>query len=108
VRPGLVRFTLGETALYIARVEGHSLQFHFAAEGAKATAEDMNTWNNQHRFSRAFINPQGVPCLQAEILGSAGLTDKQIRGFLQLYCVSVREFYSALAGLNPPAPAAGE
>jgi hypothetical protein len=52
-----------------------SIQFYAGFKGTKATVGDMNEWNKAHRFSRAYIDKDGDPCIENDVdLDSGGLS----------------------------------
>jgi hypothetical protein len=51
-----------------------TIQFYAGFEGTKMTVGDMNEWNKAHRFSRAYIDKDGDPCIEGDLdLDSGGM-----------------------------------
>src|SRR3569623_1025485 len=52
-----------------------TIQFYAGFEGTKMTVGDMNEWNKAHRFSRAYIDKDGDPCIEGDLdLDSGGMS----------------------------------
>jgi hypothetical protein len=56
------------------------------------TLERINAWNREHRFSRAYLDADGDPVLEADLDLSGGVAEGVIRAFLDLFEESLRAF----------------
>lgn len=56
------------------------------------TLERINAWNREHRFSRAYLDADGDPALEADLDLSGGVAEGAIRAFLDLFEKSLRAF----------------
>ena len=56
------------------------------------TLERINAWNREHRFSRAYLDADGDPALEADLDLSGGVAEGAIRAFLDLFEESLRAF----------------
>jgi hypothetical protein len=64
--------------------------------GYELDADDMNTWNQTKRLSRAYIDDENDPVLEADLLANAGYTEEQFLEWLQVFNFSAREFQQFL------------
>jgi hypothetical protein len=54
--------------------------------------ERVNEWNRKKRFSRAYLDEEGHPVLEADLNLAGGVADRSIRVFLDLFEESLRAF----------------
>lgn len=85
--PGLSRYAF--VKLYR---DGSSLQLYAYWVNTSATLRLVNTWNKEHRFSTAYLDDDGDPWLQSDIDLEGGVTEAQVRKWLQLGDASFRAF----------------
>jgi hypothetical protein len=76
--------------------EDDDLQLYFGVTGYVLDAEDMNVWNRTKRLSRAYIDDDNDPVLEADLLANAGYTKEQFLEWLQVFNFSAREFQQFL------------
>jgi hypothetical protein len=72
------------------------LQLYFGVSGYELDAEDMNTWNRTKRLSRAYIDDENDPVLEADLLANAGYTKEQFLEWFEIFSYSAREFQQFL------------
>lgn len=81
----------GQTyALYI--YDDDDLQLYFGVTGYELTHEHMNDWNRTKRLSRAYLDNENDPILEADLLANAGYTPEQFLEWFKVYNYSVLEF----------------
>jgi hypothetical protein len=73
------------------------LQLFSGFAGFKAEPKFINEWNRTRRFSRAYLDDNNDPCLEADLNLQGGVTRENIKVFLQLYSLSVKNFAGQLA-----------
>ena len=76
--------------------EDDDLQLYFGVTGYELDADDMNTWNRTKRLSRAYIDDENDPVLEADLLANAGYTKEQFLEWLEVFNFSAREFQQFL------------
>lgn len=54
--------------------------------------ERVNEWNRKKRFSRAYLDEEGDPVLEADLDLAGGVADGAIRAFLDLFEENLRAF----------------
>ena len=73
------------------------LQMFFGIAGPRVPLEDMNRWNREYRLSRAYVDDEQDPVLEADLLANAGLNARIITEFVLVFIESSREFQSFVA-----------
>ena len=82
---GLLMFAVdGRQVLLINHADGN-LQLHFAVTGGSWNYQDVNEWNKNRRLSRAYIDNDGDPVLEADLLASGGVSMSRLRRFIDVY-----------------------
>ena len=76
--------------------EDDDLQLYFGVTGYEVDADAMNTWNRTKRLSRAYIDDENDPVLEADLLANAGYTKEQFLEWLEVFNFSAREFQQFL------------
>lgn len=77
---------------YIYVYDDDDLQLYFGVTGYVLDETDMNTWNRTKRLSRAYLDDEGDPILEADLLANAGYTEKQFLEWFEVFNISAREF----------------
>ena len=72
------------------------LQLYFGLTGYVIDAEAMNTWNRAKRLSRAYLDEENDPILEADLLANAGYTREQFLEWLEVFNFSAREYQQFL------------
>ncbi len=92
------RLRLGglRAALYLldcqeGRCESLQLYAGFSME-KPPTLERINAWNREHRFSRAYLDADGDPALEADLDLAGGVAEGAVLNFLDLFEESLRAF----------------
>ncbi len=76
--------------------EDDDLQLYFGVTGYVLDENDMNDWNRTKRLSRAYIDDEGDPVLEADLLANAGYTAEQFIEWIEVFNFSAREFQQFL------------
>ena len=76
--------------LYI--YDDDDLQLYFGVTGYELNAEHMNTWNRTKRLSRAYLDDDNDPILEADLLANAGYTEEQFLEWFKVFNFSALEF----------------
>lgn len=77
---------------YIYVYDDDDLQLYFGVTGYVLDEKDMNTWNRTKRLSRAYLDDEGDPILEADLLANAGYTEQQFLEWFEVFNISAREF----------------
>lgn len=68
------------------------LQTYYAISDVKLSYEDINEWNRTMRLSRAYLDSDKDPALEADLLANGGLTQKNVTEFFRVFLGSVKVF----------------
>ena len=77
-------------ALYV--YDDDDLQMYFGVTGYVLTPEHMNEWNRAKRLSRAYLDDDNDPILEADLLANAGYTEEQFLEWFKVFNYSAMEF----------------
>ncbi|MEZ5774179.1 MAG: YbjN domain-containing protein [Hyphomicrobiaceae bacterium] len=58
----------------------------------KPTLTRINEWNRDKRFSRAYIDKEGDPVIEADLDAAGGVTRLGLRKFIELFQFSMEQF----------------
>ena len=88
------------------------LQLYYGLTGVSITTDGINVWNRHRRLSRAYIDGDADPVLEADLLANAGMNDRIITEFIKVFVGSASQFRSFLRdhdqeGATQPAKATG-
>ena len=68
------------------------LQLYFGVTGYDIDAETINEWNRTRRLSRAYLDDENDPILEADLLANAGYTEEQFLEWLEVFVWVTSEF----------------
>ncbi|PPK50026.1 YbjN domain-containing protein [Marinobacter persicus] len=74
----------GRTHILFNNDDG-DLQGYFVTSGVTLSYEDMNEWNRTKRLSRAYLDADNDPVLEADLLSNGGLTKKNVGEFFRIF-----------------------
>jgi hypothetical protein len=77
-------------ALYV--YDDDDLQLYFGVTGYILTPEQLNEWNRTKRLSRAYLDDENDPILEADLLANAGFTEQQFLEWFKVFNYSAIEF----------------
>jgi hypothetical protein len=77
-------------ALYV--YDDDDLQLYFGVTGYVITPEQLNEWNRTKRLSRAYLDDENDPILEADLLANAGYTEQQFLEWFKVFNYSALEF----------------
>lgn len=72
--------------------DDHDLQLYYSTSGVEVSLDAVNRWNRDFRHARAYLDRQGDPVLEADLLAGAGLNDAQVKNFVSAFVGSVARF----------------
>ena len=90
LKPGVYSFNLGgyKTLLFN---KGKNLQF-YASFKKKATMGRINDWNASKRYTRAYLDKEGDPVLEADLDLEGGVSYGALAEFFKTWVASVKLF----------------
>jgi hypothetical protein len=68
------------------------LQLYFGVTGYVLDAGQLNDWNRTKRLSRAYLDDDNDPILEADLLANAGYTKEQFLEWFRVFNFSAMEF----------------
>ena len=71
--------------LVMFRFDDGDFQLYYGVSGIKVDYKTINEWNRTKRLSRAYIDRVNDPVIEADLLGDAGLTAKQLIHFTKTF-----------------------
>lgn len=100
VKEGVIRVKIdGNNYVMFNKFDG-DLQLYYVIGGAKISFENMNEWNKTKRLSRAYLDSDNDPTLEADLLADAGITTAQVSMFFKVFKMSVGAFRDFLIERN--------
>jgi hypothetical protein len=94
---GYVEFKAEGRTYTLFRYADGDLQLYFGLAGPRVPLEQMNLWNRKYRLSRAYVDDEQDPVLEADLLANAGISPKIITEFVQVFIHSCDEFRQFVA-----------
>jgi len=90
VKPGIYSFNLGgyKTLLFN---KGKNIQF-YASFKKKTTLGRINDWNSSKRYTRAYLDKDGDPVLEADLDLEGGVSYGALAEFIKTWVTSVKLF----------------
>lgn len=68
------------------------LQFYYGLAGSRLTYEEINEWNKNKRLSRAYIDDENDPVLEADLMANGGISDEHIAVSFKVFVMSAKQF----------------
>ena len=84
-KEGVILVKINGRSLLLFNNEDGDLQAYYSLSGAKLDYRDMNTWNREHRLSRAYLDDEMDPVLEADLLANAGLSRRHVTEFFSVF-----------------------
>jgi len=81
----------GTKVVIFRKSSGKSLQL-YAGFNTDSSIKDMNTWNKDKRFSRAYIDDENDPVLESDLDLEGGVTLGAVNEFIDTFKLSVKAF----------------
>ena len=80
-----VRFKANGRMYGLYLYDDGDLQMYYGISGVELTLGDVNEWNREYRLSRAYMDQDGDPVLEADLLANAGLNEEMVREFVKVF-----------------------
>ncbi len=68
------------------------IQLYAVFTGGKVSISRINDWNRTKRFSRAYLDKDGDPVLEADLDFEGGVTNESVARFVALFVQSLESF----------------
>jgi hypothetical protein len=93
-----MKFELGGyPVVLILANENTDAQLYAGFTGTKAKLDKVNQWNREKRFTRAYLDREGDPVLEADIDFTGGVTEANIKAWVKLYRDQLMEYARSLS-----------
>lgn len=93
---GAIRIKVdGMTYMLFNREDG-DLQAFFGVSEVKSSYQAMNTWNRDTRLSRAYLDRDQDPVLEADLLANGGISEQNITEFFRIFILSSKKYIEHL------------
>jgi len=86
------RFEVDGIKVVLFNKKDDTLQLYAGFSGLKITLSRINEWNRTKRFSRAYLDAENDPCLEADIDLTGGVTEGNFKEWVRTYFISVKTF----------------
>lgn len=92
VDSNIYRFTVkgGYNVLLLNKFD--DIQLYAVFTGGKVSMSRINDWNRTKRFSRAYLDKDGDPVLEADLDFEGGVTNESVARFVALFVQSLESF----------------
>ncbi|MDD2776715.1 MAG: YbjN domain-containing protein [Gallionella sp.] len=100
IKDGVIRVKIESRNFVIFNKFDGDLQLYYVVGGAKISFETINEWNKSKRLSRAYLDSDNDPALEADLLADAGITQGQVMAFFNVFKMSVNAFRDFLIERN--------
>ncbi|WP_341502328.1 YbjN domain-containing protein [Gallaecimonas sp. GXIMD4217] len=75
------------------------IQFNAGWSGTEVTLSDVNRWNSQKKFGKAFIDSEGDPILQMAVNIDHGVSEMNLEDTFNWWQVAMKGFKQEVLGL---------
>jgi hypothetical protein len=83
----------GYNVLFFCDTDGGTVQAHFGLKDVKnASLRKINDWNESKKYFRAYIDKDGNPQMEADLMVKHGVTRKTVKEFISLMPVGIKAF----------------
>ena len=86
----------GKKVLLIMANDNTDAQLYIGFGDVKVSAKQMNTWNSDHRFGRAYADDDENPVLESDLDFAGGVTDDIIVAWIKLFNSQVKSYIKFL------------
>ncbi len=97
VEPTVIVITIDGLEYYLFVYDDGDLQLWFGLTDYNVGIEDMNEWNRTRRLTRAYIDDENDPILEADLLANAGYSSRQLSEWVGVFDGISRAFRDYVA-----------
>ncbi|MEO0997785.1 MAG: YbjN domain-containing protein [Pseudomonadota bacterium] len=81
----VIQIKVDGQAYYLNVYNDDDLQMYYGVTGYSIPVAAMNEWNRTRRLSRAYIDDEGDPVIESDLLANAGYTERQLVEFVKVF-----------------------
>ncbi|WP_164549108.1 YbjN domain-containing protein [Amphritea opalescens] len=89
---GSIRVKIDGRTYMLFNQDDGDLQAYYGIGGTSISYRDINSWNRTKRLSRAYLDSDRDPVLEADLLANGGLTVENVTEFFKVFVGSVEHF----------------
>lgn len=89
IRKNIIRIKIDGRSFVLFNKKDGDLQLYYGITGVKISYRTINEWNRTKRLSKAYIDNEGDPVIETDLLANAGMTPKHVTEFLRIFLQSV-------------------
>jgi hypothetical protein len=86
----------GKKVLLIMGNDNTDAQLYIGFGDVTVKPSQMNTWNSNHRFGRAYSDDDSNPVLESDLDFAGGVTDKTIEAWIKLFGAQIKSYVKFL------------
>jgi len=107
-KDGNVSFKANGVLCVLYRYDDGDLQLYFGITGITVDPRTINEWNRTRRLSRAYLDADQDPILEADLLADTGLSRETVSSFVKVFVQSVSHFQTYLLENGEAQPASAD
>lgn len=96
VEKGAIRIKVDGMIYMLFNREDGDLQAFFGLNETKISYQTINAWNRDTRLSRAYLDRNQDPILEADLLANGGISSKNITEFFRIFVLASKKYMSHL------------
>jgi len=82
---GGIKFKANGMPFVLFRYDDGDLQLYYGISGVSLPVRTVNEWNRTRRLTRAYLDSDGDPVLEADLLANAGLQKEAVTEFVRVF-----------------------
>lgn len=91
-KKGHVQFLFEGSKINLLTYDDGDLQLHYGISGGKWSIPTINRWNKDKRLTRAYIDDDGDPNIESDLLMENGASSEQVTAFIKTFVTAKRHF----------------
>ncbi len=92
-QPYRFKIKTGEDSLLVVLFnKGENMQLYAGWRDTAVSLTRINEWNRDKRFSKAYVDKDGDPCIESDIDLTGGLTEENVHEWIRTYRRSLTSF----------------
>jgi len=92
LRKGVIRIKINGKNYILYNDKKGNLQLYYGISGAKLTYADVNQWNLEKKFTKAYLDNDMDIALESDLEATAGISQQHVLEFLDTFLTSVNAF----------------
>ena len=94
---GSLRFMVEGATVTLYNYADGDLQLWWGVVHPGCSLEAINEWNRTKRLSRAYLDDEGDPILEADLLANAGINKEMVQEFISVFSLSRGQYRAFIA-----------